>query len=60
MEPMKPLPPLEPLPSLWTEKRARVLGWATVIAVLCALGVGMLHAAGSKLFDGLWHVWTGH
>ena len=55
MEPLKPLPPLEPLPSLWTEKRKkRVLGWATVVAVLCAIGIGMLHGLGNKIFDAVW------
>ena len=53
MEPLNP-PPLEPLPSLWTEKRKkRLLGWATVVAVLCAIGIGMLHGLGNKIFDGV-------
>jgi hypothetical protein len=52
---MKPLPPLEPLPSLWdTKRKKRVLGWATVLAVLCAIGVGILHGLGSKIFDAAW------
>ena len=55
MEPLKPLPPLDPLPSLWTEKRKkRLLGWATVVAVLCAIGIGMLHGLGNKIFDAVW------
>jgi hypothetical protein len=51
---MKPLPPLEPLPSLWGAKKKRVLGWATVLAVLCAVGVGILHGLGSKIFEAGW------
>lgn len=52
---MKPLPPLEPLPSLWDAKRRRrIFGWATVLAVLCAVGVGILHGLGSKIFDAAW------
>lgn len=57
MESLKPLPPLEPLPPLWTEKlKRRVLGWATVVAVLCAIGIGMLHGLGNKIFDAVWMV----
>jgi hypothetical protein len=52
MEPLKPLPPL---PSLWAEKRRkRVLGWATAVAVVCAIGVGVLHGVGNKIFDAGW------
>jgi len=52
---MEPLPPLPPLPSLWRERRRkRLLGWATVAAILCAIGVGMLHGLGGKIFEMLW------
>lgn len=59
---MEPYKPLEPLPSLFEERRRRrlrIFSWATVVAALCALAVGMLHAAGARLLDWLWLVWTG-
>lgn len=63
MDPLKPLPPLPPLPPLNAEasedypprkKGARLLGWATVIAVVTALGIGILHAIGAHIFETFW------
>jgi hypothetical protein len=31
-----------------------MFGWATVLAILCAVGVGILHGLGSKIFDEAW------
>jgi hypothetical protein len=41
---------LEPLHSLWSAKRKQqIFGCATVVAILCAVGVGILHGLGSKI-----------
>lgn len=53
---MQPLPPLEPLPSLFERKRQRrrLLSWATLVAVLCAIAVGIFHGIGNKIFEAAW------
>jgi hypothetical protein len=52
---MAPLPPLPPLPSLWgTKKKRRLLSWATVLTVAGAIGVGIFHGVGRKIFDAVW------
>jgi len=39
---------------LMEKRRKRLFGWATVVAVLCAIGIGMLHGLGNKIFDAVW------
>jgi ferric-dicitrate binding protein FerR (iron transport regulator) len=61
MEPLKPLPPLPPLPPLQEQRKRqrRFLSWATAIALLMAALGGIMHAAGSKLFESGWAYFTG-
>jgi hypothetical protein len=49
-----PLPPLPPLPPLGSQRKRRLLGWATVIALASALAAGIFHSLGNKLFDAAW------
>jgi hypothetical protein len=45
---------LEPLPPLNQRRRKRLIGWATVIAMMTALAAGIFHSLGSKLFEHAW------
>ena len=39
--------------SRWSQV-ARRFAWATVVAALCAIGIGMLHGLGNKICDAVW------
>jgi hypothetical protein len=61
---LEPLPPFSPLPSLGTmvasnkgvqrSKKFYVLSWATAAAVAGAIGIGILHGMGARLFEMMW------
>ena len=62
MDPLRPLPPLPALQrtsnteSETPPKHRSLLSWATVLAVLSAIALGIVHGVGSKLVDEVWPV----
>lgn len=52
------LPPLEPLPPLPAfdrrRRRRRILSWATVLAAMSAIALGVFHGIGSKIAEEVW------
>ena len=52
------LPPLEPLPPLPAferhSRRRRFLSWATVLAAVSAIALGVFHGFGSRIAEELW------
>lgn len=61
IEPLPPLPPLAPLELNHSDnarpapaKRRSVVSWATLFAILTAVGYGIIHGVGSKLVDEVW------
>ena len=62
VEPLPPLPPLPPLQGTTCgiaaarKKRRSLLSWATVLAVMSAIGFGIIHGVGSKLVDEVWPI----
>jgi hypothetical protein len=59
IEPLPPLPPLPPLElnhpdTAAPPKRRSLLSWATLLAILSAIGFGIIHGVGSKLVDEVW------